>query len=97
MCKMADELLEVLRALREACTTITENEQDLSDTCRYCDAESYGVTEDGAPSGEVDEIVQYHTDHEEWCPSYILDHAYAGLDQSMVDRVLSQLTATARD
>jgi hypothetical protein len=94
-----NETLQVLRALNAAADRITEDEEDGYGVCRYCGAESYGVTEDGARAGETDEVVEYHIDHEAWCPSYILDHAYAGLDQPIVDRVLAQLTdaAAARD
>ena len=87
------ETLQVLRALNAAADRVTEQEEDGYGACRYCGAESYGVTEDGKRAGETDEVMEYHIDHDESCPSYILNHAYAGLDQSMVDRVFAQLAA----
>jgi hypothetical protein len=91
-----NETLQVLHALNAAADRITEDEEDGYGACRYCGAESYGVTDEGARAGETDEIAQYRIDHDESCPSYILDHAYAGLDEAMVDRVLTDATA-ARD
>jgi hypothetical protein len=83
-----NETLQVLRALREACMAITEHEQDEHDTCRYCHAESKPADMDGNPV-DTETAEQWTITHETWCPSFILDNAYAGLDQAMVDRVLA--------
>lgn len=93
----ADDILTVLRALHSAAEQITEHEEDGYGECRYCRADSKPVDADGkATDTERDEADHWTIAHEEWCPSYILDRAYADLDQTMVDRVLTD-AAAARD
>lgn len=94
MTTTTDDILIVFRALRAAATQITEEEEDGYGACRYCHAESMPVDADGKPiDEETEEADHYSISHEEWCPSAILDRAYAGLDEALVDRVL----AAARD
>lgn len=92
-----DDILTVLRALHSAAEQITEHEEDGYGECRYCHADSKPVDAAGKPvDTEKDEADHWTIAHEEWCPSAILDRAYAALDQAMVDRVLTD-AAAARD
>lgn len=89
-----NDILIVFRALRAAATEITEEEEDDHGACRYCHAESQPVDTADAPiDEETEEADHYSISHAAWCPSAILDRAYAGLDEALVDRVL----AAARD
>jgi len=57
---------------------ITENE-DMWGQCRYCHAHGYPVDETGNKLNheEAANAQEYWTDHEEWCPSNIIDHGNA--------------------
>lgn len=87
-----NELKQVLQALLKATNKIHDQEdQDGDSCCEYCNAEDYPV--DGAGDRifeqDVSNAVEWWIDHEEWCPSYIIDHAFHGMDEEMLQRVLA--------
>jgi hypothetical protein len=81
----------VLQALWKAAGTIIENEDPGNGYCRYCAVEDYPVDQDGNPIEDAGEATEFHMDHEEWCPSYIIDHAFDGLERGLASRVISAL------
>lgn len=86
-----DDIRTVLQALWKAADTITENEDSGRGHCRYCGVEDYPVNKDGNPTEDMEDAEEFHMDHEEWCPSYIIDHAFDGLDDGLFHRVITAI------
>lgn len=61
--------------LINVCKIIHENEEEWGQ-CRYCHAESYPVDEHGnkLEAEDTENAQEYWTDHEDWCPSAIIDN-----------------------
>ena len=81
----------VLNALWKAADAITESEDLGNGYCRYCGVEDFPVNKDGSPTKDMEEVEEFHMDHEEWCPSYIIDHAFDGLDGGLASRVIAMI------
>lgn len=83
---MENDFIIAFRALWGAAMIITEEEEIGNGECRYCHVEEYPADNDG--NRTEGEAVQYCMDHEEWCPSYIIDHAFSGIDSAIIGRVM---------